>query len=831
MCFQHSLLLQYLVFCGPDLRKLHCYPTNHIMDGPIATSLVPFVTGNPKLEMRSGVLRVYRSLVRAARERQGPDEGYDDNEDQPCLDHSGESPLPGTVKSRVVAIMCVPARYVPTDLICVLKPFHAYTRALRLLRHCDDPRQFIALVFLDSADHAESLIAALDGKPFNSFEHAPALLALVHDVAFDASRGASPRQLVRPSPRTTFELPGHHTHGGQREAAVSLAAASGLLSKHDAGAVRSTAHGLGSVPLPSDALPDALTIEAAALPLLAPLKPLSEERVDNAGDEERWARVFPCRRGVGVALSSPSVSPAPSPGGASGETSSTSDAVAQCVVCLEALGNSAVLTTACNHDFHVACLAQWQDAPCPVCRYHHNVAHITSTCQWREQDGFGGRVEDIDSGSGGEADECGASVGLLCCLICGFVGCGGGPGGGGHARRHYEESMHAYALEVETRQVWDFAGDGYVHRLVLSKGYDDDALLPSDQYYAPKLVETASPGSIVEASEYWSQMNDTPFSSTCGDALLNSPTSPGPGAGGGGGGGGTRENIPIALSPIAGSYGRPSVPPSRLFSSPGLSIGILASAAGRGSSRRTGRDELGDSSGLVEDEEDEAMHRKLEGLSYQYNELLCSQLEAQRAYFASELDSVRKQYRQRNWLARSEADLGRGGRNEGAVGVSGGDAESRAEAAADSPAALLALLERESGALVQRVDAARRRTARLRAEVGVVEACNAQIADNITSWAKAEETAVRELDEVANTRARLVAPLEARVEELMRRLDCAAGPVGELERSGSAAAEDDNADAEVGEGEGEGDDDWGLSAVPLGSGQVGKKKRGKRKGK
>jgi BRCA1-associated protein len=30
--------------------------------------------------------------------------------------------------------------------------------------------------------------------------------------------------------------------------------------------------------------------------------------------------------------------------------------------------------------------------------------------------------------------------------------------------------MHLYALELETQRVWDYAGDGYVHRLIQASG-------------------------------------------------------------------------------------------------------------------------------------------------------------------------------------------------------------------------------------------------------------------------------------------------------------------------------------------------------------------------
>ena len=35
-----------------------------------------------------------------------------------------------------------------------------------------------------------------------------------------------------------------------------------------------------------------------------------------------------------------------------------------------------------------------------------------------------------------------------------------------HSRKHYLMTLHAYAIEVQTQQVWDYVGDGYVHRLL-----------------------------------------------------------------------------------------------------------------------------------------------------------------------------------------------------------------------------------------------------------------------------------------------------------------------------------------------------------------------------
>lgn len=36
----------------------------------------------------------------------------------------------------------------------------------------------------------------------------------------------------------------------------------------------------------------------------------------------------------------------------------------------------------------------------------------------------------------------------------------------GHAYEHYEESKHVYAMELETKMVWDFSKENFVNRLI-----------------------------------------------------------------------------------------------------------------------------------------------------------------------------------------------------------------------------------------------------------------------------------------------------------------------------------------------------------------------------
>ena len=75
-----------------------------------------------------------------------------------------------------------------------------------------------------------------------------------------------------------------------------------------------------------------------------------------------------------------------------------------------------------------------------------------------------GRKPVVDAHS--ECAECGTHDNLWMCLICGHVGCS--RYGAGHAASHFRSSHHPYAMEVETQRVWDYIGDGYVHRLIAS---------------------------------------------------------------------------------------------------------------------------------------------------------------------------------------------------------------------------------------------------------------------------------------------------------------------------------------------------------------------------
>jgi BRCA1-associated protein len=126
-----------------------------------------------------------------------------------------------------------------------------------------------------------------------------------------------------------------------------------------------------------------------------------------------------------------------------------------CPVCLERMDETTgLLTILCQHVFHCACLEKWRGSGCPVCRYTQNEAFTSHR-------GIDGEAPD------NECSVCGSTQNLWICLICGNIGCGRYDSA--HAFAHYEATSHTYAMDVSTQHVWDYAGDGYVHRLIQNK--------------------------------------------------------------------------------------------------------------------------------------------------------------------------------------------------------------------------------------------------------------------------------------------------------------------------------------------------------------------------
>ncbi|CAK9779634.1 zf-UBP-domain-containing protein [Cutaneotrichosporon oleaginosum] len=134
-----------------------------------------------------------------------------------------------------------------------------------------------------------------------------------------------------------------------------------------------------------------------------------------------------------------------------------------CPVCLERLDSSVtgLVTLPCAHTFDCDCLRKWGDSRCPVCRVSHL---LLSSAQKQITPGPRGGSENVELARCGMCDSTDDS---WICVVCGSVGCG--RYSKGHARRHWKDTGHQLAMELETQRVWDYRGDNYVHRLIQSR--------------------------------------------------------------------------------------------------------------------------------------------------------------------------------------------------------------------------------------------------------------------------------------------------------------------------------------------------------------------------
>ncbi|KAF9078193.1 BRCA1-associated protein 2-domain-containing protein [Rhodocollybia butyracea] len=148
-----------------------------------------------------------------------------------------------------------------------------------------------------------------------------------------------------------------------------------------------------------------------------------------------------------------------------------------CPVCLERMDMAVtgLITVPCSHTFHCLCLGKWGDSRCPVCRYSQNLmsSHPSSSSTRPTPIPFA----NSSTVSMSSCSACSSTANLWICLICGNVGCG--RYGRAHAEAHYQSTTHLYALELETQRVWDYAGDGYVHRLIRNRADGKLVELPS----------------------------------------------------------------------------------------------------------------------------------------------------------------------------------------------------------------------------------------------------------------------------------------------------------------------------------------------------------------
>ncbi|KAF0691051.1 Aste57867_17663 [Aphanomyces stellatus] len=306
------------------------------------TPSIEFEVGNPRVELLTGNLRLFRSIETTTAEE------TKDADDEAAS--SSWLPIPREtilgLDLTLLGFVSLPQHMGPLELIEFSKAFRSDIVLIRFLRD-SDPRHSsrMALMQFSEANKAAQFYEAFNGSLFSSMEPERCRLVFVHKIEFigDTMEGDA---LAPP-----LVVNGH-------------AAADGML----------------------------------------PIMPTYDRRDAPEGHVE----------------------------------------IPTCPVCLDRLDTSAsgILTTLCNHTFHCDCLFRWEGSNCPVCRYSHG--DIVSSCE-----------------------VCDTTEHLWICLICGHIGCG--RYSNEHAKKHYQDTLHTYSLELETQRVWDYAGDGYVHRLIMNK--------------------------------------------------------------------------------------------------------------------------------------------------------------------------------------------------------------------------------------------------------------------------------------------------------------------------------------------------------------------------
>lgn len=146
-----------------------------------------------------------------------------------------------------------------------------------------------------------------------------------------------------------------------------------------------------------------------------------------------------------TATPSPPLTTSPS---LSGEPPGLDEATHYCPICqVEPLAGHAVVTTLCQHVFHLQCYAQLIECSttgCPICRL----------CLY-----------DVLSDSG-QCDVCGTSFDLWSCLVCGHVYCGSQSGSYNHQKMHFCETGHTCAVQCFSHRIWNHLTNTFIHQEV-----------------------------------------------------------------------------------------------------------------------------------------------------------------------------------------------------------------------------------------------------------------------------------------------------------------------------------------------------------------------------
>jgi BRCA1-associated protein len=132
-------------------------------------------------------------------------------------------------------------------------------------------------------------------------------------------------------------------------------------------------------------------------------------------------------------------------------------------------------------------MSRLEGLQCPVCRFQHDSFFTSTSCELCDIDNQHLRSMSGETNYFADCDD----EDMWVCVVCGFVGCGASRMN--HIELHYEDHLHAYAMNTTSKRVWDFAGEGYVHRLILSKSDDVSTSELNTDGSLVKMLELADP--------------------------------------------------------------------------------------------------------------------------------------------------------------------------------------------------------------------------------------------------------------------------------------------------------------------------------------------------
>ncbi|ORY99724.1 BRCA1-associated protein 2-domain-containing protein [Absidia repens] len=304
-----------------------------------------------------------------------------------------------------------------------------------------------------------------------------------------------------------------------------------------------------------------------------------------------------------------------------------------CPVCLERLDKNVtgLLGINCQHSFDCGCLGKWGEGNCPVCLFSEKpvLEERRDEGQQPQRNHQGWLLSRHASDDRVCCYVCGEKTGSLwICLICGHIGCGRYQAA--HAYDHYQDTgSHMFTLEIETQRVWDYDGDGYVHRLIqntvdgklvefpgsLAAHDGGDGPKPSSQQeetYPTARRNNNNSSNNNNNNNDNDNDNDSNTDGNSSSVMLD----------GNGGWRGFEKHSTTKASPTSSSSATPIISSS---SSSSKQTWAAAAAAAAGSANPT--------TSIQEME-------KIEAMSMEYTTLLTSQLESQRIYYEDQLGAL-----------------------------------------------------------------------------------------------------------------------------------------------------------------------------------------------